>query len=288
MNSTPNTSNNPLDQIEAFSGSFLFIKIQQIPSTEQIQEIIAVKPRAIIFQGSLSELPSLIKNTRALLPQSLPFGIQSTGEKLPCELLQTLGTKFIVGPFFNNIKRNSPAHGELLEYVDTLTHAGIACIPGNYPGIPHLVEDALSEHPVVEYDLKQLTSSELLSYQDLIAKNIPALLSSHALYPNIDTLYPASLSEEISSTILRDTYEFKGVLLSDDVNSDYVKSIYEKPYTIGRGFNAGCDGFIISISGSLKPSELAKRIVPSIKMEKTSVARVLQAHKRLERFCPCT
>lgn len=84
--------------------------------------------------------------------------------------------------------------------------------------------------------------SELEPYRDLIQTDYRfAIMTAHVLNENLDTEWPATLSEEVQTNILRNQLGFEGVLFSDDMQMEAIRSFYGLETAITRAINAGVD-----------------------------------------------
>jgi len=84
--------------------------------------------------------------------------------------------------------------------------------------------------------------SELEPYRELVqTDNRFAIMTAHVLNENLDAEWPATLSEEVQTNILRNQLGFEGVLFSDDMQMEAIRSFYGLETAITRAINAGVD-----------------------------------------------
>lgn len=91
-----------------------------------------------------------------------------------------------------------------------------------------------------------------------IKAKVPSVLVSHNIITAIDDKYPASLSEKVISE-LRNTLNFTGIIMTDDLAMDAVKSYVEDGNAATLAINAGNDMIITSDFLSMK-NELLKSL----------------------------
>jgi beta-N-acetylhexosaminidase len=90
--------------------------------------------------------------------------------------------------------------------------------------------------------------NELIPYERLIAANkVPIIMSGHLVHKKLDEQgLPATLSKKILNDKLRGELQFKGVIVSDDMQMHAISSLYTLEESLYLGLNAGIDVFIFS------------------------------------------
>lgn len=103
------------------------------------------------------------------------------------------------------------------------------------------------------------SDSELIPYRDLIGSgDVDMIMTAHIFNENWDSEYPATLSHNVITGILREELGFDGVILSDDMQMDAVRSYYGLETAIEKTINAGVD-----ILGFANNSVYDKDIIPA-------------------------
>lgn len=80
---------------------------------------------------------------------------------------------------------------------------------------------------------------ELLPFKRHIDEDIDMLMVSHILFPEIDNKYPASISKEIVTNILKKRLGYKGVIISDDLSMGAISNRYTINEAVVRGLQSG-------------------------------------------------
>ncbi len=84
--------------------------------------------------------------------------------------------------------------------------------------------------------------SELIPYKQLIASNYSdMIMAGHLFNKHLDSLYPASLSNEVITGLLRNQLGFKGVVITDDMLMGAISTQYTFSKAIVLAVNAGDD-----------------------------------------------
>ena len=122
---------------------------------------------------------------------------------------------------------------------------GILPVGKHFPGHGDTSADSHEELPVVRAGRKTLLRRELLPFRRAARAGIPALMTSHVMYPAFDRALPATLSRKILHGLLRERMRFRGAVVSDALE---MKAIADR-YGIGEAailaVAAGCDVVLV-------------------------------------------
>jgi beta-N-acetylhexosaminidase len=132
------------------------------------------------------------------------------------------------------------------DYYLGLRESGIIGCAKHFPGHGDTSKDSHIELPILNLTLEELRLRELIPFKALIEVQIPLIMTAHILFPRIDADVPATLSQAILKTILREELGFEGVVVSDDLDMKAISDMFMKAGTVARSFHAGCDLFIVS------------------------------------------
>jgi beta-N-acetylhexosaminidase len=111
-------------------------------------------------------------------------------------------------------------------FLEALQNGGcIGCLK-HFPGLGAAAVDSHEELPIVPVSHDQLFDIDLAPYRTLFAKNAAhAVMVAHGAYPNTSLqettsdgkLLPSSLSPAIVTGLLRTDLQFKGLVITDDL-----------------------------------------------------------------------
>lgn len=135
-------------------------------------------------------------------------------------------------------------------YLAGLEDGGLLGCGKHFPGHGDTHQDSHLTLPTVEHDLDRLSRVELLPFARAIKAGWPLLMIAHVLYPALDPEWPASLSERIGQTLLREALGFEGLLLSDDIEMKAVSERYPTHTLALRLLSAGVDQILVCSSYS--------------------------------------
>ena len=95
-----------------------------------------------------------------------------------------------------------------------------------------------------EYEV--FKNSDYLPFISGIEEGVPFILISHNIVNSIDSTYPSSLSKKVITDELRDKLKFSGIVVTDDLDMDAVKSYASDGNAATLAINAGADMIITS------------------------------------------
>ncbi|MBO4387741.1 MAG: glycoside hydrolase family 3 protein [Treponema sp.] len=94
--------------------------------------------------------------------------------------------------------------------------AGVIPTAKHFPGHGDTSLDSHGKLPEIQIDYNTLVSRELKPFEYLIKARIPAVMSGHLMFPQIDK-NPASLSKKMLTDILRGEMGYDGLIITDDM-----------------------------------------------------------------------
>ena len=114
----------------------------------------------------------------------------------------------------------------------------------HFPGYGNNV-DTHTGIAIDERSYESFKMNDFLPFEAGIKAGVPSILVSHNVIKSIDEKYPASLSENVIKE-LRDTLNFTGIIITDDLAMDAVKNYVENNEAATLAINAGNDMLITS------------------------------------------
>jgi beta-N-acetylhexosaminidase len=152
--------------------------------------------------------------------------------------------------------------GYSMVYLRGLQSAGILGCLKHFPGIGAGEVDTHEEIPVINLSQEDLVMQDLSPYIELFGHRqeeddrIRAVMVSHGGFPkiNLDTgsiggkLYPASISKQIVTKLLRDELGFRHLVLTDDMEMGAIMRYHPVEEAACLAFEAGEDMILICSS----------------------------------------
>lgn len=119
--------------------------------------------------------------------------------------------------------------------------AGILPTIKHFPGHGDTSVDSHIGLPVVKKTKAEVSSLELIPFKMAIDAGIDGVMMSHILYEEYDKDYPASLSKNIITNLLREELGFNGLVVTDSLTMGAIWKRYSIEEIIYNGVNAGVD-----------------------------------------------
>lgn len=143
------------------------------------------------------------------------------------------------------------------EFVKGLHDGGVLSCLKHFPGIGNVNIDPHLDLPQSNLSKEELLLNELYPFLNIKS---PSWMPTHIYLPRIqNTREPVSVSKEILTDFVRNELDFKGVLVSDDLQMGGVSNFYSIEEATIKALNAGMD--IVTICHSFDEQAKAKEAV---------------------------
>ena len=154
----------------------------------------------------------------------------------------------------------------------------------HFPGHGDTYIDSHLDLPVVDKDLKELKSMELVPFREAINNGADMVMIGHILFPKIDKENPATFSKEIITNILRKNLNYDKVIITDDMAMGAITKNYNIGEAAIKSLKAGTDIILVCHdyenqvqvieaidkaikSGELTESEIDEKVYRIIKLK---------------------
>jgi beta-N-acetylhexosaminidase len=165
--------------------------------------------------------------------------------------------------------------------IEEQNKAGVISVLKHFPGHGSSLGDS---HKGFVDVTKTWNKIELEPYKQLIAKNaVDMIMTAHVFNANLDDKYPATLSYNVNTKLLRQELDFHGVIVSDDMQMKAISDHYSLQEATSLAINAGVDMLVFGNQlGSNTPKELVETIYSQVKNGKIPLQRIIEANKKIE------
>ena len=135
-----------------------------------------------------------------------------------------------------------------LAYAQGLQDHGVLASMKHFPGHGDTNTDSHLDLPVVSHNLERLNSVELAPFKALLDKKIGGVMVAHLYVPTLEKKkgIPASVSYEIITNFLKNTYQYKGLIITDALNMNAIAKKFSPGEIDLRAFKAGNDIMLFS------------------------------------------
>ena len=127
-------------------------------------------------------------------------------------------------------------------YADGLSSEKIIPVGKHFPGHGDTVKDSHIDLPVIEKDLDELKSLELVPFIEAVRKKLPGLMVAHIAVPKVTMdMLPASLSKIMISDLLRKDLNYNGLIMPDSLKMKALSNHFTNEDIYLRCIEAGND-----------------------------------------------
>ena len=98
--------------------------------------------------------------------------------------------------------------------VRALQENGVMAVGKHFPGLGKARLDPHRDLPTIRTEKREIETVDLPPFQDAVREGVSAIMTSHALYPNLDTHGPGTLSYPIITELLRERLGFQGLIIT--------------------------------------------------------------------------
>ncbi len=102
------------------------------------------------------------------------------------------------------------------------------------------LSDPHHELPVADISREDLLKEDLLPYTALMPE-LDGIMACHLHFPQLDSEYPASLSKNILTGLLRNQLGYEGLILTDDLDMGAIVNHYGRGPDVRLALEAGAD-----------------------------------------------
>lgn len=119
---------------------------------------------------------------------------------------------------------------------------GILCAGKHFPGHGDTQVDSHIALPTVNKSREELEACEIKPFRSAIQCGIPAIMTSHILFPALEAeSVPATMSRRIITGLLKEELGFKGLVLSDGMEMGAIREFYGTEKGCVKALQAGVD-----------------------------------------------
>lgn len=199
-------------------------------------QLIKVPPAEELGKAPIEQAASLVKQSGAEL-KDLGFNINFAPV---ADLGLTYGRSYSTNP--DEVVRYAGAVGKAYD------EAGLWYSYKHFPGIGKTDVDLHADTSIVPVSRETLLSEDTKVFVDLIKQSKPntyTIMVSHAMYPQIDSDHPASLSKAIITDWLRKDIGYNGVVVTDDMDMGALANHYTFGDMAVQSILAGSDILLV-------------------------------------------
>lgn len=258
-----------LDLVERFHiGGFIFFQGSPYSQVNLINELQDKSSLPLLMSQDLEWGAGMRVRQTTTFPSMMALG--ATGDtklvyamaRVIAEEVRTLGIHQAYAPVadINNNPENpiinvrsfgeKPALASKMcvAYSEGLKDGGVIATAKHFPGHGDTSIDSHMDLPVLDFNENRLHNMELVPFQALIDSGIESIMVGHLALPSLDSnpILPATLSSNITTTLLREKMKFNGLIVTDAMGMSGVSEAYGVRQSSVLAVEAGCDVLLMS------------------------------------------
>lgn len=245
--------------------------------------------------GRVTRLPEL-----SHLPTNLQIGQSGNEEnaykygELLANQLHAFGFNMNFAPVLDvNSNPNNPVIGNRsfgddpqtvsdfgIQMMRAMQDSSIISAVKHFPGHGDTKEDSHESLPVINKTMEELSTLELLPFEQAISNGVDIVMTAHILLPEIDADYPATLSPRVITNILREQLGYNGVVITDDLTMGAITNDYGVADASLLAIQAGVD-LVLVAHGPEPIAETIERIRDAVESGELTEERINESVTRI-------
>jgi len=167
---------------------------------------------------------------------------------------------------------------------------GVLSMGKHFPGYGSIATDAHKGTAHIVKSVEELEKEDIVPFQQLIEDGVDGIMMGHVIVDAIDSKYPATLSETLTSGYVRGKLGFEGIIMTDAMRMKAIQDNYGTGVASVMAIKAGCDLVLLrgdeqhfldgykAILAAAKSGEISEEILDA------SVCRILKAKESIGLF----
>ena len=183
-----------------------------------------------------------------------------------------------------------------------LQDAGVLACAKHFPGQRNVDIDSHFELDTVPHSFERLMSHEWIPFKAAIDAGVGMMMTLHASFPELDpSKTPATLSKPILQKYLRGKLNFKGLIVTDDIQMKPIRDTYGIGGAMVKAIEAGVNIIIVSggvndaniqIADAVRRGELSEEALNAaclkvLEFKEKYVNACVPSEKEAEKICGC-
>lgn len=203
----------------------------------------------------------------------------------------SIGINWVLAPIVDvnnnplNPVINVRSFGETPETVIQLASAFIAgaqqypvlTTAKHFPGHGDTETDSHIDLPVLPHTPPRLATVELPPFKAAIANGVDAVMSAHLLIPAWDEQYPATLSRQVLTELLRNFLQFEGLIVTDALIMGAIANRYGADQAPVMAVEAGADILLMPVN----PESAIQAVCDAVREGRISRDRIRESVERI-------
>lgn len=151
-----------------------------------------------------------------------------------------------------------------IEVMKEMQNQSVIPVIKHFPGHGLTKKDSHFRIPKITQKVEILEKEDMIPFEKAIKENAEAIMVGHLIIKDVDKKYPASLSEKVIQKYLIEKYNYKGLIITDDLKMMAIQLHYNMKKAVVKAIEAGNDIIMIGLPYK-KVNKIIKFIVKEVK-----------------------
>ena len=246
--------------------------------------------------GRVNRMPSEISNIQSAtkLVNKDNIEIIQTSGNIIGEMLKKTGISMNYAPVLD-IRRFEEKHaigdrcyGEnkedvcknAIEVMKQMQKKEVIPVVKHFPGHGLTKKDSHFSIPKITEKIERLEKEDMVPFEKAIEQGADCIMIGHLIIKDIDKKYPASLSKKVIQKYLIEKYNYKGLIITDDLKMMAIRLHYNMKRAVLKAIQAGNDIIMIGLPYK-KIKAIIKYITKKVQKGKISIDKIDQSVEKI-------
>ena len=134
--------------------------------------------------------------------------------------------------------------------------------------------------PAVYKSVKRLKKEDMLPFMEAIKSGADSIMVGHLLVTDLNSIYPASLSERVINGVLRKDLGYNGLVITDDLSMRAITLMFGITHAAAKAISSGADIVMINKEHK-KKIKIISNINKVARKNKNALKRIDESVKRI-------
>lgn len=167
-----------------------------------------------------------------------------------------------------------------IEVMKQMQNERIIPVVKHFPGHGLTKKDSHFRIPRIKEKIEILEKEDMIPFENAIKEGAEAIMIGHLIIEDVDKKYPASLSKEVIQKYLIEKYNFKGLIITDDLKMMAIRLHYNMKKAVVKAIEAGNDIIMIGMSYK-KLKKIINYVVKEVKDGKIDIEKINKSVEKI-------
>lgn len=167
-----------------------------------------------------------------------------------------------------------------IEIMKEIEKQGVISVIKHFPGHGLTKKDSHFRIPKITTKIETLQKEDMVPFENAIKENADAIMVGHLIVKEIDKKYPASLSKKVIQKYLIEKYNYKGLIITDDLKMMAIRLHYNMKKAVFKAIEAGNDIIMIGLPYR-KVKKIINYIIKKVKKGKLDIEKINKSVEKI-------